>query len=320
LRRWLKPRVLLGSARFPQTELPVIRSSVSGPAAPPTYRRRNVGATYPAGSRRHRTRRSCELRSTSPHRQNGAHRRLVTRAAKPQNAFGTRSLGCTGPEHRNRAIESFLELPRGVSMAAHPPRRTVLQAPHVPASSARSLRPPRSPTRSSSPPSPGRRRQADREAPHLARGGRVRRPVRGDVVDRRLRIRRDDPGPPRRERRMRRLEPPRGSQRVADGPARWREVAHSTVSRLSQVSAPLLQAWFSDVWATSGPLQGDVPWSCDRVGTRLHEPPPVRGVPPRLTRERAWLARVPDDGRGRAEEVVVFCPECDEREFGGRRP
>ena len=33
--------------------------------------------------------------------------------------------------------------------------------------------------------------------------------------------------------------------------------------------------------------------------------------------ERGWTAHVTDD---EPEEVVVFCPECDEREFGGRRP
>ena len=54
--------------------------------------------------------------------------------------------------------------------------------------------PPRWPTRFSSPPSPVRRRRAGREAPHRAQGGCVRPPVRGDVVDRRLRLRRDDPG------------------------------------------------------------------------------------------------------------------------------
>jgi hypothetical protein len=33
--------------------------------------------------------------------------------------------------------------------------------------------------------------------------------------------------------------------------------------------------------------------------------------------ERGWTAHLTDD---EPEEVVLFRPECDEREFGGRRP
>jgi hypothetical protein len=33
--------------------------------------------------------------------------------------------------------------------------------------------------------------------------------------------------------------------------------------------------------------------------------------------ERGWTAHLTND---EPEEVVLFCPEWDEREFGGRRP
>jgi hypothetical protein len=49
-----------------------------------------------------------------------------------------------------------------------------------------------------------------------------------------------------------------------------------------------------------------------RTNTRLHPPPAVCRLRPRVARERARLtARLTVD-----DKVAVYCPDCDEREFG----
>jgi hypothetical protein len=52
----------------------------------------------------------------------------------------------------------------------------------------------------------------------------------------------------------------------------------------------------------------------ERANARLHHPLAVHGVRQCLgENERGWTARLTVD-----DEVVVYCPECDERELGQR--
>ena len=263
MRRWLKPRVLLGSAPL---------SADGGPCRPAPCCGR-CGRSAPSGTGRppwiytpaHVLGRRTPQKPQAPHTpqlRTPKHLAPPTKRGTPPIGYAGceapkcvrgRSLGCTGPEHRNRAIESFLELPRGVSMAA-PPTST-----HRVAGAARSgvvgtivaaaavANPILVATLS-------RSSAASGSGSAASCSGRSRTPSRTWRCGRSSAshsARRS--GPPRRERRMRGLEPPRGSERVADGPARWREVARSTVSRLSHKSRRLCSKRGS---RTFGPLAG----------------------------------------------------------------
>jgi hypothetical protein len=115
LRRWLKPRVSLGSARFPQKELPVIRSCVPGPAAAPTAGA-TFGATYPAGAAGTAHAAAANSEAPRPTDKTGHPADWLRGFAKPQNAFGA-------DRFFHHSLEAWRDEPDQLSAVMHLPRQ-----------------------------------------------------------------------------------------------------------------------------------------------------------------------------------------------------